>query len=153
VRSFLASIFAVAALALSASAGAATTLTLRVSGSASSRSTSTCFLLLTGHVVGGGRESYCLKTFAGRPGPRATVRDSGTMRFTRKGWSLVARVRIVQRFGADGAHAHQTLRGTVTGGTGRFRGARGTIAGGGTDVERPPGHIVRSSLRYVIRLR
>jgi hypothetical protein len=59
----------------------------------------------------------------------------------------------VQRFERDGAHARQTLTGSLTGGTGSFRGARGTIAGGGADVERPPGHIGSSSLRYVLRLR
>jgi len=58
-------------------------------------------------------------------------------------------VRIVQRFGAD-RHGRQSLTGRVGGGTGRFRGARGSIRGGGTDVEASPGVITASALRYVL---
>lgn len=97
-------------------------------------------------------DDLCLKRFGRGPGPNAVVHTSGTLPFRLRFGTVSARVRSIQRFAADGIHARQTLTGTVTGGTGRYRGARGTIAGGGTDVESPPGHIVRSNLRYVLSL-
>jgi hypothetical protein len=126
---------------------------VRVAGPAAGHSTSACFLSLRSDIVGGGSETYCLKTFTGRPGPRAVVHDAGVMTFVLRRGTLRANVHIVERFGSDGAHATQTLRGAISGGTGRFRGARGTIAGGGSVLERPAGHVVRSSLRYVLSLR
>jgi hypothetical protein len=44
-------------------------------------------------------------------------------------------VRIAQRFRRDGRHAAQTTTGTIVGGTGRYRRARGTVAGSGTVVD------------------
>jgi hypothetical protein len=129
------------------------TVVVHATGAATERSTAVCFLLLTQRVVGGGRMSYCLERFTGEPGPSAVVHDSGVMTFALSRGTVRARVAIVQRFERDGAHARQTLTGTLIGGTGSFRGARGTIAGGGTDVERPPGHVESSNLRYVLRLR
>jgi hypothetical protein len=125
---------------------------VRVTGPAAGHSTDACFLSLRSAIVGGGVETYCLKTFTGRPGPRAVVHDAGVMTFALRRGTIRAAVRIVERFGSDGAHATQTLRGTIVGGSGRFRGARGTIAGGGSLVERPAGHVVRSSLRYALSL-
>lgn len=113
---------------------------------------SACFLLLRSKLEQGS-VSYCLEKFHGEPGPNATVRDSGTMTFTLPAGTIRARVSIVQRFGADGIHARQTLRGTLVGGTGRYARISGTIAGGGTDVEDPPGTIDSQHLRYVIRAR
>jgi hypothetical protein len=115
---------------------------VRVRGSSTSLLSTSCFLRLRQHVVGGGTTTYCLKTFHGRPGPNATVRDSGVMTFALKGRTIRAKVSIVERFAADGAHARQTLTGKVVGG--------GTVRGGGPVVERPPGHIASSDLRFVI---
>lgn len=120
---------------------------IRLSGSSTARSTSACFLLIEQGAL-----SSCL-TFSGRPGPNAVVQERGTISLALRGGTLRARVRIVQRFGADGTRATQTLTGTLTGGTGPYRLAQGTIAGGGQLVESPPAHVASSSLRYVISLR
>jgi hypothetical protein len=120
---------------------------VRVTGASTARSTNTCFLLIHQRSL-----SYCLKSFTGAPGPNAVVRDQGDMTFALTGGTVRAQVNIVQRFAADGAHARQTLTGRVTGGTGRYASARGTVSGGGTVVESPPAHIASSSLRYVLAL-
>jgi hypothetical protein len=96
---------------------------------------------------------YCLKTFRGQPGPGATVTDRGMLTFVLPHGTLRAAVRIVQRFAADGRHATQTLHGNLLGGSGGFKNARGSIEGGGTDDEHPPGTIVASALRYVVAIR
>jgi len=57
-----------------------------------------------------------------------------------------------QRFAADGAHARQTVRGSIAGGTGHYRGARGTIVGGGVVVDRRS-RLGRVDLRYRLSLR
>ena len=127
-----------AVLAASASAGIQRSFTIRVAGPATSSTTEHCFLRIRGRVVGGGAEVYCLEHATGAPGPNAVVRDSGAMTFQVRDGTIRTLVRIVQRFGADGRHARQSLTGRVGGGTGRFRGARGSIRGGGTDVEALP---------------
>jgi len=132
---------------------AAVSLLLHVTGPANGVTTSNCFLRLRAHLTGGGSMVYCLKTFRGAPGPGATVHDSGTLLFVLPRGSIRARVSIVQRFGSDGMHATQTLTGTLTGGTGNYKGARGTLRGGGTDVETAPGRITASNLRYRVTLR
>jgi hypothetical protein len=119
------------------------TLLVHITGSAAGRNTQACFLRLDQHVVGGGRMTYCLQDFSGAPGPNAVVRDRGVMTFVLPHRTIRASVSIVQRFGPDGRHATQALRGTVAGG--------GTITGGGSVVEDTPGHIARSDLRYRIR--
>jgi hypothetical protein len=78
-----------------------------------------CFLLLRSNVVGGLTLNL----------PTHTIR---------------ARVHVTTRFGPDGEHAIQTLRGAVSGG--------GTIAGGGPYVEAPPGRVGASDLPYTVRL-
>ena len=103
-----------------------------------------CFLLLRSDVVGGGWMTYCLERFINDPGPNVTVLDSGRLTFNLPAHTIHARVHVRTKFGPDGEHATQTLRGVVTGG--------GTIAGGGPYVEAPPGHVGASSLRYTIRL-
>ena len=138
---------------LAGAARGATSLTVEVRGGTTQIITSSCFLKLKQHVSGGGTLVYCLKTFHGRPGPNAVVRDSGVMTFTLPKGTIRANVNIVQRFSADGAHARQTLTGKVTGGRGRYANARGAVSGGGTDVEQPPGSVRSSNLRYVFVLR
>jgi hypothetical protein len=123
---------------------------LRVTGPAESHSTEDCFLQLNADVVGGGTMRYCLQTFSGQPGPNAVVHDRGTMTFDLDEGTVRASVAVVERFQADGRHATQTLTGTLLGGTGRFEGTQGTIAGGGDVDEHPPGQIADSDLRYVI---
>ena len=118
---------------------------IHVTGAAVGKSTNACFLQLTSRVVGGGSETYCLQTFHGKPGPNAVVRSRGVVTFRLPHRTLRARVLVVQRFAADGKHARQTLSGTIVGG--------GTISGGGTDVESPPGHVTASNLRYRIDVR
>jgi len=117
---------------------------VHVRGESTSLLSTSCFLRLRQHVVGGGTTTYCLKSFHGRPGPNATVRDSGVMTFALKRRTIRANVQIVERFAADGAHAKQTLTGKVIGG--------GRVKGGGPVVEKPPGHIASSNLRFVIVL-
>lgn len=126
---------------------------IHLAGPASSTPAVGCFLRIAGKVDGGGSSIYCLKTFAGRPGPGAVVHDSGTMIFVLPKGTLTARVKVVQHFLRDGMHATQTLSGTVVGGTGAYRGARGAISGGGTDTETAPGRIAKSDLRYRVLLR
>jgi hypothetical protein len=123
---------------------APTHLVVEVTGTSTSLLSTTCFVKIRQRVVGGGTTTYCLKTFHGRPGPNATVRDSGVMTFALKGRLIRANVQIVEKFAADGAHARQTLTGKLVGG--------GTVKGGGPVVEKPPGHIASSNLRYVLTL-
>ena len=118
---------------------------VHVTGPAVGTSTNACFLRLTSHIVGGGSETYCLQTFHGRPGPNAVVRSRGIVTFRLAHRTLRAKVLVVQRFAADGRHAHQTLSGTLGGG--------GTVSGGGSDLESPPGHVVASDLRYRISVK
>lgn len=103
-----------------------------------------CFLLLRSNVVGGGWMTYCLERFINDPGPNVTVLSSGRLTFNLPTHTIHARVRVTTKFGPDGEHAVQRLRGDVAGG--------GTIAGGGPYVEAPPGHVGASDLRYTIRL-
>jgi hypothetical protein len=103
-----------------------------------------CFLLLRSNVVGGGWMTYCLERFINDPGPNVTVLDSGRVTFELPTHKIEARVRVTTKFGPDGEHATQRLRGAVSGG--------GTIAGGGPYVEAPPGHVGASDLHYTIRL-
>jgi len=103
-----------------------------------------CFLLLRSNVVGGGWMTYCLERFINDPGPNVTVLDSGRLTLNLPTHTIHARVHVTTKFGPDGEHAVQRLRGAVSGG--------GTIAGGGPYVEAPPGHVGASDLRYTIRL-
>jgi hypothetical protein len=103
-----------------------------------------CFLLLRSNVAGGGWMTYCLERFINDPGPNVTVLDSGRLTFNLPTHTIHARVHVTTKFGPDGEHATQKLKGTVLGG--------GTIAGGGPYVEAPPGHVGASNLRYTIKL-
>lgn len=106
--------------------------------------TAGCFLLLRSNVVGSGWMTYCLERFINDPGPNVTVLSSGRLTFNLPAHTIHARVRVTTKFGPDGEHAVQKLRGAVSGG--------GTIVGGGPYVEAPPGHVGASDLHYTIRL-
>jgi hypothetical protein len=129
----------------------ASTLTLAVRGTPSRRATSACYFLIRAPVVGGGTQRTCLTAVDGFPAPRAVLRSRGWMEFVLRRGTLRVRVRITQRFGADGVRARQTVSGTVVGGTGRYAGARGTISGGGSVVDWARG-LGPVDLRYTIRL-
>jgi hypothetical protein len=73
------------------------------------------------------------------------------MTFVLVAGSIRTRVLITQRFTADGVHARQTLQGTIVGGTGAYRRARGMISGGGAVVDRSSG-LGPVDLRYTLSL-
>jgi hypothetical protein len=123
---------------------------VRVNGPASSASSASCFLRLTSQIEGGGTMTYCLEKFTGEPGPNDAVKSSGTLTLAFPEGEIHSSVRVVQTFEADGKHADQELTGNLTGGTGDYAGVKGTIAGGGANLESPPGTISESNLRYVI---
>jgi hypothetical protein len=148
VRRIAAVALAVAVLAVPAAASSRIVVAVR--GSSTSLVSTSCFIRLSQRIVGGGTLTYCLKVFHGEPGPNATVRDSGAMTFALAHGTIRANVSIVQRFAADGVHATQSLAGKIAGGTGRYAHATGSVKGGGRVVEKPPGHIAWSNLRYVL---
>jgi hypothetical protein len=90
--------------------------------------------------------TYCLERFINDPGPNVTVLDTGRLTFNLNlpTHTIHATVHVRTKFGPDGEHAVQRLRGAVSGG--------GTISGGGPYVEAPPGHVGASDLGYTIRL-
>jgi hypothetical protein len=125
--------------------------TVRVEGKAVRRTTPACLFSIRAQVAGGGRQTTCLTRVDGYPGPKGLIHSRGRMTFVLPHGTLRARVRIVQRFRADGAHARQTVTGTLTGGSGRYAGARGTIRGGGSVVDTGAG-LGRLDLEYRIEL-
>ena len=141
---------ALTAAALAAPASASSQIVVAVHGSSTSLVSASCFIRLRQKLVGGGTLTYCLKVFHGEPEPNATVRDGGVMTFALAGGTIRTNVSIVERFAADGAHAMQTLTGKIVGGSGRYSHETGTVKGGGKVVEKPPGHIASSNLRYVL---
>jgi hypothetical protein len=110
-------------------------LTLHVAGSPTRTATAKCQLVIVARVVEGGRQRVCLTEIDGFPAPNVTMHSRGTMTFTLRNGTIRARVRITQRFRSDGRHARQTTTGTILGGTGRYRHARGTLTGSGTVVD------------------
>jgi hypothetical protein len=110
-------------------------LTLHVAGSPTRTATAQCQLVIVARVVEGGRQRVCLTEIDGFPAPNVTMHSRGTMAFTLRAGTIRARVRVTQRFRSDGRHARQTTTGTIVGGTGRYRHARGTLTGSGTVVD------------------
>ena len=110
-------------------------LTLHVAGNPTRSATARCQLVIVARVVEGGRQRVCLTEIDGFPGPNVTMHSRGTMAFTLRNGTIRAQVRITQRFRSDGRHARQTTTGTIVGGTGRYRHARGTLTGSGTVVD------------------
>jgi hypothetical protein len=128
------------------------TLTLRVQGTPSRGSGGKCVFVIRAAVVGGGFQTTCIRASDGLPGSKVTMHSTGWMSFFLPRGSIRAKVLITQHYAADGAHAHQTLRGSITAGTGQYREARGAITGTGTVDERRDG-LGRVNLRYVLTLR
>ena len=128
------------------------TLTLRVQGTLSRGSGGKCVFVTRAVVGGGGLQTLCIRGVDGVPGSNATMNTSGWMSFILPRGSIRARVRIRLHFAADGAHARETLRGSITDGTGRYQAARGAITGSGTVVDRGDG-FDQVDLRYVLSLR
>jgi hypothetical protein len=140
---------AITAVALAAASGQ--TLIERVQTTPTRRAANGCAFLINARLVGGGRQTTCITGLDGVPGPGVVMHSRGVMRFHLKKGSIRARVRITQRFGSDGVHAHQTVRGSIIDGTRAYRGARGTINGRGTVTDRPSG-LGPVNLRYTLRL-
>lgn len=111
-----------------------------------------CVFVVRAPLREGGRTTTCLTSVVGFPAPRSTLRSAGTMTFQLRRGTLRVRIRVTQRFAPDGAHAVQTLVGTVVSGTGLYRGARGTARGGGSVVDRRGG-LGRVHLTYRLVLR
>jgi hypothetical protein len=130
----------------------ATSTTVRVTGSPTRRATEACLFFIRARIVGGGTQTTCLTKIDGFPDPGATIRSRGSMAFVLPDGTIRTRVSIVQRFARDGAHAHQTLRGSIVGGTRRYRRARGTVRGAGTVIDRALS-LGPVNLRYVLTLR
>ena len=110
-------------------------LTLHVTGSPTRTATARCQLVIVARVVEGGRQRVCLTEIDGFPAPNVTMHSRGTMTFALRRGTIRMRVRITQRFSRDGRHAAQTTAGTIVGGSGRYRHARGTLTGSGTVVD------------------
>jgi hypothetical protein len=130
----------------------ATSTTVRVAGIPTRTATEACLFFIRARVIGGGTQTTCLTKIDGFPDSGATIHSRGSMAFVLPDGTIRTRVSITQRFARDGVHAHQTLRGSIVGGTGIYRRARGTVSGTGTVVDRAlslgPVH-----LRYVLVLR
>jgi hypothetical protein len=144
-RALLAMILALLLVGCSSESGRGAHLTLHVHGPVSRGSREDCVFFLRAAVQGGGNQDTCLSSIEGFPGPNAKMHSRGLMTFTLRRGIVVLRVRVTQRFAADGAHARQTLRGVIVRGRGEFVGARGSITGGGSIVD------TRQTIR-VIRL-
>lgn len=127
-------------------------LTLHVTGPVTRTTSARCGFVIIAHVVEGGTQVTCLTSVRGYPAPNATIRSAGTMTFRLRRGTIRAHVAVVQRFGADGASARQTVSGTIVGGTRAYRGVRGTISGGGTLVDTATG-LRRLRLAYRLALR
>jgi hypothetical protein len=86
-------------------------LTLHVTGPVTRTTSAACGFVIAAHVVEGGTQVTCLASVRGYPAPHATIRSAGTMTFRLRRGTIRARVAVVQRFGADGASARQTVTG------------------------------------------
>ena len=126
--------------------------TLRVAGIPTRRATEACLFFIRARIVGGGTQTTCLRKIDGFPDPGATTRSQGSMAFVLPHGTIRTRVSITQRFARDGVHAQQRLRGSIIGGTGIYRQARGTISGTGTVVDRALS-LGPVNLRYALVLR
>ena len=129
-----------------------TPLVVRVDGIPRRSTSSVCRFVITVRVVGRGRQTTCLTRVVGYPGPSAVIRSRGRMTFALPHGTIVVRATIVQRFRADGVRARQSATGTIVRGTAPYKGARGTLSGGGTVVDRRTA-LGRVRLAYRLALR
>jgi hypothetical protein len=111
---------------------AAAALTLHVRGNPRRTTRPGCVFVIANPLVEGGSQTTCLTSVDGFPQPDGVIRSKAKMTFALKRGTIRVAATIVMRFGADGVHARQTVSGRIVGGTRAYRGARGTIAGGGT---------------------
>jgi hypothetical protein len=95
-----------------------------------------CLFLIQNRLVEGGRQTTCLRAIRGVPYAKSVVTSRGTMSFRLARGTITASVTSVLRFGSDGIHASQRVTGIITGGTRAYRGARGSLSGRGTVVDR-----------------
>jgi hypothetical protein len=121
-----------------------------VRGTPARRSTARCRFVVEARVVEGGRQRVCLTQIDGFPAPNATMHSRGTMTFALRDGTIRTRVRVTQRFRGDGRHAKQATTGTILGGSGRYRHARGSVTGSGTVVDTAGG---LGDVRLTYRLR
>jgi hypothetical protein len=126
--------------------------TVRVAGIPTRRATETCLLSIRARIIGGGTQTTCLTKIDGFPDPGATIRSRGSMAFVLSDGTIRTRVLIMQQFARDGIHARQTLRGSILGGTGSYRRARGTVSGTGTVIDRVSS-VGPVNLRYALVFR
>jgi hypothetical protein len=111
-----------------------------------------CLFVIRNPIVEGGTQTTCLRTVEGVPYAGAIVRSSGTMTFALRRGVLRAKVTSTLSFGRDGTHASQQVAGTLTGGSGAYEGARGTVTASGSVVDRASGlGPVAVTYRFAIR--
>lgn len=115
-----------------AAAATAAALTLHVRGYPRRTTKPGCIFLIANPLVEGGTQTTCLTSVDGFPQANGVIRSKAKMTFALRRGTIRVTATIVMRFGADGVHAKQTVSGVIVGGTRLYRGARGTIAGGGT---------------------
>jgi hypothetical protein len=143
--------FGLVALAFAACAHAQPTeLTLHVLTTPRRTVSSGCVFVITNPVVEGGHQTTCLTKVVGFPSAGGVIRSRGRMTFSVLGGAIRANVAIVLRFGADGLHARQTIRGTIVTGTQAYRGARGSLTGDGAVTDGASG---LGPVRLVYRFR
>jgi hypothetical protein len=112
------------------------TLTLHVATTPTRSSSPGCVFVIRNPLVERGRQTTCLRSVVGVPGPGGVIRSAGTMSFDLPNGTIRARVSSVLRFRADGVHARQTVRGVVVGGTRAFAHVRGSVVGTAEVVDR-----------------
>jgi hypothetical protein len=134
-----------------ASASTRSVIRLRIDAIPTRHTVAACIFAIRAPIAGGGTETTCLQSIDRPPAPNATMHSKGTMTFAWPAGVLKAHVRIIQRFAADGVHATQSTDGTITGGTGPYRNAHGSIRGRGSVIDRRD-RLGRVQLDYTIRL-
>ena len=120
-----------------------------MTGAPTRRATAQCRFAIRARVAEGGRQRVCLTEIDGFAAPNVIMHSRGRMTFALRDGTIRTRVRVTQRFRRDGRHAKQTAAGTILGGSGRYRHARGAVTGTGTVVDTAAG---LTGVRLVYRL-
>jgi hypothetical protein len=110
-----------------------------------------CIFQIAAPLREGGTTKTCLTSVDGFPAPRATMHSKGVMTFAWRSGTLRVRVTVTQVFAADGVHAKQSVVGRITGGTGKYAHAHGTLSGGGSVIDRRSG-LGRVRLAYKLTI-